>query len=468
MELDLDEKALAERDAETSRKALQIAWSKLEELAGADPYRILEELDELKRQCDEVLAAKTALVESLDNKLSQKDEEYARTLRNQETEIRDVVSQMQANFDKMRKNYEEELAQLEESFMRQRSDLLKANREEMDVVVEERRALEVSSIEQRQKMIAEYHEKIDETRRKDMEEYQLLKMEKEQEAATLEQQLEDMRATYQLNAEKLEYNYRVLNERDIETSNLISQNKRKIGKLGDLLAKAVAAYEKSEKHHRHDNDKLTADYKAATERFHQLQEKFKHFEADDAKRFRETWSLHQEEFIARLAKIVIADQSIHREVLGIQWEPPAEMTQLLRELGLVGHLRQRLEYLSAGIEGPDLDWLVESETAESTDPARDESEFWKRLSHLFPARRTQLWTNVERGLQELHSTLLERTKLYEQNSAIAAQNEELRGWLREHLASEVNDQLIVPPARIVHEEPAVVMSGAQRVAMRQR
>ena len=31
---------------------------------------------------------------------------------------------------------------------------------------------------------------------------------------TLEQQLEEMRATYQLNTEKLEYNYRVLVERD--------------------------------------------------------------------------------------------------------------------------------------------------------------------------------------------------------------------------------------------------------------
>ena len=35
---------------------------------------------------------------------------------------------------------------------------------------------------------------------------------------TLEQQLEEMRATYQLNTEKLEYNYRVLTERDMENS----------------------------------------------------------------------------------------------------------------------------------------------------------------------------------------------------------------------------------------------------------
>jgi dynein regulatory complex protein 1 len=36
----------------------------------------------------------------------------------------------------------------------------------------------------------------------------------ESDIAVLEQHLETMRATYQLNAEKLEYNYRVLLERD--------------------------------------------------------------------------------------------------------------------------------------------------------------------------------------------------------------------------------------------------------------
>lgn len=56
---------------------------------------------------------------------------------------------------------------------------------------------------------------------------------------TLEQQLEEMRATYQLNTEKLEYNYRVLTERDMENTATLSHQKRKLTKLNDALSALV-------------------------------------------------------------------------------------------------------------------------------------------------------------------------------------------------------------------------------------
>lgn len=45
-----------------------------------------------------------------------------------------------------------------------------------------------------------------------------------------------MRAAYQLNQEKLDYNYRVLLERDAENQATITQQKRKISKQRDLLS----------------------------------------------------------------------------------------------------------------------------------------------------------------------------------------------------------------------------------------
>ena len=54
---------------------------------------------------------------------------------------------------------------------------------------------------------------IEEMQAKDAEDYNKLKIKLETDIQTLEQQLEAMRATYLLNTEKLEYNYRVLTER---------------------------------------------------------------------------------------------------------------------------------------------------------------------------------------------------------------------------------------------------------------
>lgn len=62
----------------------------------------------------------------------------------------------------------------------------------------------------------------------------------ESDIAVLEQHLETMRATYQLNAEKLEYNYRVLLERDAgEPCLLAGQEIQEYVQMG--VAAAVAS-----------------------------------------------------------------------------------------------------------------------------------------------------------------------------------------------------------------------------------
>jgi dynein regulatory complex protein 1 len=63
----------------------------------------------------------------------------------------------------------------------------------------------------------------------------------------LEQHLEAMRATYQLNTEKLDYNCRVLVERDHENQTTINQQKRKISRQRDVLSSLKQRYVESEK-----------------------------------------------------------------------------------------------------------------------------------------------------------------------------------------------------------------------------
>lgn len=53
-----------------------------------------------------------------------------------------------------------------------------------------------------------------------------------------------MRAAYQLNQEKLDYNYRVLLERDAENQATITQQKRKISKQRDLLSTLMVSYKR--------------------------------------------------------------------------------------------------------------------------------------------------------------------------------------------------------------------------------
>lgn len=54
---------------------------------------------------------------------------------------------------------------------------------------------------------------------------------------TLQQQLGEMRATYLLNTEKLEYNYRLLREREVEYDSTKMQQTKKIRRLKDMISK---------------------------------------------------------------------------------------------------------------------------------------------------------------------------------------------------------------------------------------
>ena len=69
---------------------------------------------------------------------------------------------------------------------------------------------------------------------------------------------------YQLNTEKLEYNYRVLTERDMENTQTLMTQKRRLNRLKDTLSTLMSKYEDSNKKYKAKNAELTDEYTRAT------------------------------------------------------------------------------------------------------------------------------------------------------------------------------------------------------------
>lgn len=65
-----------------------------------------------------------------------------------------------------------------------------------------------------------------------------------------QQELQQMKATYQLNQEKLEYNFQILRKRDEENTVTKSLQKRKITKLHDNLNNLRQKLAKQEKQYK--------------------------------------------------------------------------------------------------------------------------------------------------------------------------------------------------------------------------
>lgn len=126
--------------------------------------------------------------------------------------------------------------------------------------------------------IEDYVKQLEQLRVNDSEEYNLVKIKLETDVQVLEQQLQQMRVTYLLNQEKLEYNYQVLKKREEENGTILGGQKRKINRLADHLNMLKFKSAKQEKSFQQENASLNDDFKHLTEQFKELQKKFRHFQ----------------------------------------------------------------------------------------------------------------------------------------------------------------------------------------------
>ena len=131
-----------------------------------------------------------------------------------------------------------------------------------------------------------------------------------------------MKATYQLNQEKLEYNYRVLQKRDEENAKTKAQQKRKITKLQDAKTLLTNKQSKQIKQYNDENQQLSEEYKRVTDMFTDLQHKSKHFLAVDLKKFHDIWVMNEEKCKDFARSLLNADRIIHEQQLGLKYVSP--------------------------------------------------------------------------------------------------------------------------------------------------
>jgi dynein regulatory complex protein 1 len=136
--------------------------------------------------------------------------------------------------------------------------------------------------------------------------------------------MEDMKAVYRLNEEKLEFNTRVLEDRKNVNSDAKKRLKNREQKYKDALRAVRDKFEAQTRKYAKDNRIMTKDYKKFTMEFLLLQKKYERFENSDKKRFNEIWSMNQNEVMALCEKIKDCDRVIHIQQLGIPWQPPSD------------------------------------------------------------------------------------------------------------------------------------------------
>lgn len=316
-------KLLAEAEHSARRNAtVAMRWADL--FSVEVPQDLYEEIEKQRTACDKITASKDRLIAEIKNELKSKDDEYVRALKRQAEDIDTLLQHMGNQFRELQAAFLEELEEIEQSFLQERRELLDANKAEMNTLFEKRSTMEQQFMEAMQERAEDYQEQLEALRVQDAEDYNILKIRLETDIQNLEQHLEAMRATYQLNTEKLEYNYRVLEERDHENQSTINQQKRKIARQRDILSSLKSKYAESDKKFQEENMKLTDEYKRITEQFKDLQSKYRHFELADIKRYKEVWEMNEQLVAELVRKVLQADKIIHEQQLGLRWNPPSD------------------------------------------------------------------------------------------------------------------------------------------------
>ncbi len=307
---------------ETKNIGVIFNWQQIEKMENTE--ELAKEVQKQNEECHKILDSKDGLIKELEDELVQKDEEYKESLKKMGIDIDQMIDEMRKQFYDMRKLYSKELLEIEAAFKREREDILKKNKKEVDKLLKEHDDQEKNNQNVRLSNEDEYSRKLEDDRKKNVYDYMAKKMLLEQEKQSIERALEELKSVFVLNQALLEYNVKVLKEKKAENEQILKDVEEKVKRYRNRRHDYKTAIAKLETEAERTNLTHTREYKAASERFSILQAKFQHFQKADQIRFEEIKSMNEAEVKTMMQKIIKADKVIHMQQLGIPWTPPAE------------------------------------------------------------------------------------------------------------------------------------------------
>ncbi|XP_003387607.1 PREDICTED: dynein regulatory complex protein 1-like [Amphimedon queenslandica] len=317
--IEAEANAAVERFDEIMRK-----WTNFESKNEKVPQDLHILIQQQKKSCDEMLDEKNKLINEFEEDLKLKDEQFVKHLKKEAEDVDLLVERMEEQARSLVRAFQEELNEIEKSFSLERQELVEKQTTSIRDMTQTRSEKESEYIEIREKRLEENEAKINHIRMRNAEELNEIKIKLETDIQHLQQQIQQMKATFQLNAEKLEYNYQVLKKRDEENMIIISQQKRKLTRLQDVLNNLHIKLSKQEKHNRDEIESLMAEYQKNIEQYKELQKKFKHFQLIDAKRFYDIWQMNEERIRSVCSSVCQIDEIIHKQQLGLEWQAPTQ------------------------------------------------------------------------------------------------------------------------------------------------
>ncbi|VDL22821.1 unnamed protein product [Hymenolepis diminuta] len=287
-----------------------------------EPHDLRQLLEDLKNNCAKIINEKNKLIGDIHLELKAKDDHFVKELKKRTEDVDILVERMEAQMKAMQNAYDTELKEIEKAFLQDRDNLLNEQDRSWEDFMRELRKKQLDYLEERKHRIVELEDLIQKLRTNHSEEYNELNLRLSTEVQNMGTDLQRAKATYQLNLEKLEYNFQVLKRRDEENKLTLAQQKRKITQLQDQLNRLKTKSKNLKDSLKNENTKLSGDYEKMVETFKELQRNSKILIKSEEDNYRALWTMNEDEIRKDAIKLMKADKIITEQQLGMKWEKP--------------------------------------------------------------------------------------------------------------------------------------------------
>ncbi|XP_052121907.1 dynein regulatory complex protein 1 [Frankliniella occidentalis] len=312
-----------EEEETTTRAMFEEVNEKWEMMAKHnDPMDLKSDIDAQKERCNELLEQKNAVIRDLMSELEAADLRFVKDQQRQLEEVSLLVQRIENQVKIMKEAYRRELGLIEEAISNERKDLLDSCNKQWDALYKQRDKEEVNNLKLRFQEQEEQDEEVKCVRMEHQERYRQTKIKLDSDIQVMHHELEQVKAMCLLNAEKLDYNYQVLQKREDENLMMRAQQKRRINKLQDIANSLRKKMRESEAAAEIETARLHEEISRLHQNIGDIEKKANHFANINDRRYNQVWNLRQETANELLTKIMTIDRLIHEQQLGLEWSPP--------------------------------------------------------------------------------------------------------------------------------------------------
>lgn len=237
------------------------------------PQEMYKAMLQQKQEYQQLLKRKVNLMKELGDYFHIRKEGYTALFKSQESTINNLITKSHSEIKHFGSETTNKLIQIECAFVEERRGILEHKQKEIDGIFENRRKQELTMLDKENENQVGYYLGLKELRQNDYEKFQSIKTQLEKKIMVLVQDLEDVRAKYQLNYEKLMYNYVILKEREKDNLTTVSNQKKRFKRLREALVNTKHKYETLDIEFQKENNQLSEEYKRITRQYKELRKK---------------------------------------------------------------------------------------------------------------------------------------------------------------------------------------------------